>query len=41
MYIFYMYTDLEILYIDFKHAWIYSATIIKNAYQESSRLKNH
>lgn len=38
--IFHIYTDLEILYIDFKHAQIYSATVIKNAYQESLSLKN-
>lgn len=36
---FYIYTDLEILYIYFKHAQRYSATVIKNAYQESLSLK--
>lgn len=36
---FYIYTDLEILYIYLKHAQIYSATVIRNAYQESLSLK--
>lgn len=36
MYILYIYACMyfEILCIDFKHGKIYSATVIKNAYQE-------
>lgn len=35
----YIYTDLEILSIDFKYAQIYCATFMKNTYQGFLSLK--